>query len=304
MCVILGLLFDRVFGELRRGHPLVGFGRIANWLERWLRSELDSVVTEKGKGIVALILIVAPVTVFSHFLVISCSSPLVLFAASVVVVYFVVGARALSEHASVVSDALTAGDIDKARAKTALMVSRDTAVMNENEITKAVVESVLENGNDSVLAPIFWFVVGGIPGAVAYRLINTLDAMWGYRNSRYCNFGWASARADDLVNFIPARLCALSYALVGDFNCATRCWRTQASQCDSPNAGPVMAAGAGALNIELGGCATYDGKLRQKPKLGAGRTATKNDIVAALNLLQRAALLWILIFFVFTLGFL
>jgi len=155
------------------------------------------------------------------------------------------------------------------------------------------VESILENGNDAIFAALFWFLIAGIPGIVAYRLINTLDAMWGYRNQRYLYFGRVAARLDDLVNFIPARLTALTYALLGHRSQALRCWQQQAKYHDSPNAGPVMAAGAGALNLALGGPACYDGHWHQRPVLGCGNAPESEDINRALRLISKSILVWL-----------
>jgi adenosylcobinamide-phosphate synthase len=119
--------------------------------------------------------------------------------------------------------------------------------------------------------------------------------MWGYRTARYERFGWAAARIDDLLNFLPARLAAFTYALCGHFAGAWRCWRAQAAQWDSPNAGPVMAAGAGALGVRLGGAAPYDGAWEDRPELGEGAAPDADAIRRALRLLQRSVALWLLL---------
>lgn len=126
-----------------------------------------------------------------------------------------------------------------------------------------------------------------------FRLANTLDAMWGYRTPRYLQFGWAAARIDDLLNFLPARLTALSYALLGRTRPALACWRSQAPGWDSPNAGPVMAAGAGALGVRLGGTARYHGHEELRPPLGEGRAPDLAALHGALALVRRGAWLWL-----------
>ena len=212
---------------------------------------------------------------------------------NILLLYFAIGWKSLGVHAKRVQSALIANNLPDARHQVGMLVSRDTTQLEQGDIAKATIESVLENGNDAVFATIFWFVVAGAPGAIAYRLVNTLDAMWGYRNARYQNFGWAAARLDDALNYIPARLTALSYAIVGQRQIALRCWKTQGANWKSPNAGPVMAAGAGSLGISLGGAAWYHGKLEQRPILGEGRDPNANDIDRAILLIQRAIVLWL-----------
>ena len=162
-------------------------------------------------------------------------------------------------------------------------------------MARAGTESVLENGNDAVFGALFWFMLGGAGGVLLFRLANTLDAMWGYRTPRYLRFGWAAARIDDALNALPARLTALTYAVLGNTRCALKCWRTQAAAWDSPNAGPVMAAGAGALGVALGGGAHYHGQWEQRPPLGAGRTPDAGAIRAAITLVRRGSVLWLAI---------
>src|SRR5690606_36271342 len=142
--------------------------------------------------------------------------------------YLAIGQRSLLEDGQAVASALRLGDLTAAHAAVARMVSRDTASLDEQGVARAACESVLENGNDALFATLFWFCLLGAPGAVLYRLANTLDAMWGYRTAELERFGWAAARIDDLLNYLPARLVALSYALLGNTWRALRCWQLQA----------------------------------------------------------------------------
>ncbi len=189
------------------------------------------------------------------------------------------------------------GDLVKARLSVSMIVSRDTSSLDEKGIATAATESVLENGGDAIFSALFWFLIFGVPGVVMYRLSNTLDAMWGYKSARLLHFGWCAARIDDVLNFIPARLTALSYALVGNTKLAIQCWRRQGLNWKSPNAGPVMAAGAGALNVSLGGAAQYHSQMQHRPDLGPSdilaKQATGKSIVNACRLVNRAILIWI-----------
>jgi adenosylcobinamide-phosphate synthase len=220
----------------------------------------------------------------------------------VLLLWFALGAKSLRQHIAPIARALSLGDIDDARRLTSRIVSRDTSNADENALSRAAVESALENGNDAIFGALFWFAIAGGPGALMFRLANTLDAMWGYRTPRYLRFGWAAARFDDVLNFIPARLTAASYALTGDTGMAWHCWRSQARAWDSPNAGPVMASGAGSLNVLIGGAAVYHGVLEHRPTLGAGHDATPRHVVAALRLVERSTLLWLATLLVFALS--
>lgn len=295
LLVAAAVAVDMLLGEPRRGHPLVGFGRYASWLEERLHpGPLASPTQTRRRGLIALVLAVLPFTLLTLALLWWLARwPLVAAAAQVLLLYFTIGHRSLHEHARAVRLALRHDDLAGARDAVGRIVSRDCRQMNETQIAAATVESVLENGSDAVFGALFWFAVLGAPGAVTYRLINTLDAMWGYRTPRHLHFGFGAATLDDAVNALPARLTALSYALAAGSTRALVCWREQAPAWDSPNGGPVMAAGAGALGLRLGGPALYHGKLKQRPPLGEGRMPRAEDIRRALALLLRALSLWI-----------
>ena len=297
--ILAGAAFvDHLLGEPRRWHPLVGFGRLATKLERTLNRTLSpekSPFSLRIRGLLGWTLMVVPFSFGAWYL---CQLRVIGPVLAGVLLYFAIGARSLAQHAEAVSNALRGGNLEEARCQVGLIVSRDTDSLNETEIVRAACESVLENGNDAIFAAVFWFFVLGAPGAVLYRLANTLDAMWGYRTPRYRYFGWAAARIDDALNWMPARFTALTYALLGETRNALRCWATQAKHWYSPNAGPVMAAGAGALGVELGGAARYHGELKSRPVLGSGRTPQEEHIKRAVRLVQRGFILWIAMAFV------
>ena len=282
LVIAAALLLDRLFGEPRRLHPLVGFGRYAGWLERRLNRD------GRVAGVMALLLAVVPFVAMT--LLVPAGWPVV--GAEVLLLYLAVGARSLTEHGAAVTEALEAGDLPRARERVGWMVSREVSEADEPAVARAAVESLLENGNDALFGALFWFLLAGAPGVVAYRLVNTLDAMWGYRNERFARFGWAAARLDDLMNYLPARLAAASYGVVGRA-AAWRCWARQAAAWEGINPGVVMAAGAGALGVRLGGGARYHGRWRERPELGEGRVPGAADIRRAATLVQRAALLWL-----------
>lgn len=280
-----GVLLDFALGEVRRWHPLIGFGNLVYAIER----RLNRGGARFWRGALAWLLAVVPLVALTTW---TCGA--LGLAAHAVTLYFCIGLRSLRDHNLPIAKALAGGDLAQARLLTARIVSRDTREANAADLAKASAESLLENGNDAVFGALFWFVLFGAPGAVLFRLANTLDAMWGYRNERFRHFGWAAARLDDALNYLPARLTALTYATGGFTGRALRCWRTQAPRWDSPNAGPVMAAGAGSLGLELGGAAIYHGALESRPRLGEGRPATPSDIGRALALVERGLLAWLL----------
>ncbi|WP_028240830.1 adenosylcobinamide-phosphate synthase CbiB [Stutzerimonas azotifigens] len=288
LAVAAALLLDLLFGEPRRAHPLVAFGSLADRIERRLNGADGR--GWRSHGVTAWCLAVLPPVLAAWLLSLL---PGVGWLVEVALLYLALGLRSLGDHVLPIVQALREGDLAQARRWVGRIVSRDTAALDEAGVARAATESVLENGSDAVFAALFWFAVAGAPGVVLYRLSNTLDAMWGYRIERYERFGWAAARIDDLLNLIPARLAALTYALLGRTRTALRCWARQARAWDSPNAGPVMAAGAGALGVSLGGPAIYHGVAHLRPALGEGPAPDARDIERALDLVWGGVGLWL-----------
>ena len=290
LAALAAVMLDRLLGEPRRFHPLVGFGTLAAAIEKRLNRR------SIASGLIGWALAVLPWVALAFAL-----RPFAPFAVDVALLYFALGAQSLGEHAEAVARPLAAGRLDEARRRVGWMVSRDTTQLDESGVAKAGMESVLENGNDAIFGALFWFALLGGPGALLFRLANTLDAMWGYRTERYNLYGRFAARFDDLLNWLPARLTALSYALLGRTGNALACWRTQAPGWDSPNAGPVMAAGAGSLGVQRGGAAIYHGQLEQRPPLGNGPAPVAGDLARAVVLIRRSLWLWLAAFFVLAL---
>ena len=283
----LSALIDRIIGEPKRFHPLIGYGKLVDRIEAVLNRGPEKI----SKGTIAWTIAVLPITLLIWWLDTLIGG----WWLSILFGWLAIGWHSLRQHGLWVEQALEANNIDEARQKIGWLVSRETSELTPSEISKAGIESVLENGSDAIFAPLFWLAIGGAPAVVAYRLCNTLDAMWGYRNQRFEEFGKFSARVDDVLNIIPARLTAISYGLAGDFMGAIQAWRAQAGQWYSPNAGVVMAAGAGALGLKLGGDAIYHGKRKSRPILGSGRDAQVSDLSRALQLVDRSVYIWLFI---------
>ncbi len=288
LAMLAAVLLDAVLGEPRQAHPLVLFGRFAAAVEQRLHAD------RRGAGVLAWSLAVLPPVVLVA-LPMRAAPVWLAWGVQVVLLYACLGLRSLGEHAMPVAEALSADDLPAARQAVGRMVSRDTEVLGAAQVAAAATESVLENGNDAVFGALFWFAMLGAPGAVLFRLANTLDAMWGYRTPRFLRFGWAAACIDDGLNFVPARLTALTYVATGHAARAWRCWRTQARAWDSPNAGPVMAAGAGAIGVRLGGPTPYHGRWEERPVLGCGARADAGAIGRALQLVRRGVIAWLLV---------
>lgn len=302
---LTALVLDRWWGELQRGHPLVFFGRCASWLERRLNSSTSR--SSSGlllSGALAVLLAVLPWVIPVWWLAwwLGEQMGVLVWLFDSLVLYFALGRRSLLEHAMAVRDPLLKGDLAEARQATARIVSRETTTASEQDLVKAVVETSLENSNDAVFASLFWYAVAGSPGVVLHRLANTLDAMWGYRNERFLYFGRSAARLDDLLAFVPAQVLSLLFCLVaepGSRLAAFRAWWQRGWRWKSINAGSVMASGAAALGLSVGGAARYAHGTEKRPRLGCGRSPQPGDIEACFRLQHRAIALAVFILVVF-----
>ncbi len=301
LLIALALAFDYLLGEPQRYHPLVGFGRLVDAIE----VRMNGPQATSTDGIIGWCMAVIPLVLLVYLIDAALqTSGLLYLLWSLGILYLAIGWHSLIEHAGAVITPLMRGDLDSARLAVARIVSRDTATLDEAGIARGAIESVLENGADAIFAALFWFALLGVPGVLAYRLINTLDAMWGYKNERYLRFGWMAARVDDVVNYIPAQLTALSYALLGSHRAqAFACWKSQGMSWKSPNAGPVMAAGAGAINVSVGGNETYHGEQQQRSVLGPALDERTRPSAAALErscrLVNRSIALWLIVIALF-----
>jgi adenosylcobinamide-phosphate synthase len=286
--IVVGFALDRTLGEPPvRVHPIVGFGSLMNRAERLLYRDSQYAgiaMCATGVGIGAATGVIA-------------SRLLGNTSATALSVAVCVAGKMLTDEASHVAEALQRGDLDAAKTRVIALVGRSPEDLTEPEITRAVIESLAENTVDAVIASVVWAAIGGAPAVLAHRAINTLDAMVGHHSPRYENFGWASAKLDDVVNWLPARIAALAVALVYPSKArqVRRIIRRDAPQHPSPNGGVIEAAFAGALGLTLGGTNRYGARVEERGRLGDGRTPEVNDVARAIRLSRQIGMLCALI---------
>ncbi|MFU8862737.1 MAG: adenosylcobinamide-phosphate synthase CbiB [Rhodobacterales bacterium] len=281
MTVILAMLLDAVLGEprwlwSRAPHPAVLMGRIIGWAD----ARFNTGASRRAKG--AAVMLALGIAALLTGSLLTALGPVV----EVIVAAILIAQRSLVDHVLAVAHGLRAG-LSEGRAAVAMIVSRDTAAMDQSAVARAAIESAAENMSDGVVAPLFWFAVAGLPGLLLYKITNTADSMIGYRTPRHEAFGWAAARFDDLLNLIPARATALLIAVTQG---GLRDWRgivADAGLHRSPNAGWPEAAMARALGIALSGPRAYDGRMQDFSYVNAtGRKPLlAQDIEAAVRVL-------------------
>jgi adenosylcobinamide-phosphate synthase len=282
--IIAGVMADALLGDPARGHPVALFGRAAQAAEARIYTGSRARGTAYTACCVALA--VTPALAAGRL----CRGrPAAALAATAGWTWAVTGAKSLAIEADRIRGALAAGDLARARRLLPNLCGRDPAQLDAAGLARAVVESVAENCSDAIVAPLLWGALAGNAGLAGYRAVNTLDAMVGHHSARYEQFGWASARLDDVASWLPARITALLTAACapvvgGQPRTAWQIAREHGPRHPSPNAGWCEAAFAGALGVRLGGKLSYDGRAEDRPELGTGRPPQPADIARAVTL--------------------
>ena len=281
--VALALILDALLGEpnwlwSRVPHPAVLMGRAVSFADDLLNAKA------KRDGVVAIVALVAVAMLIGLILQLLPGAW-----AEVIVGAVLLAQRSLVDHVAAVANNLRISVKDGQEA-VAMIVGRETAQMDEAAVSRAAIESGAENFSDGVIAPLFWFVLAGLPGLIAYKMINTADSMIGYRTEKYEQFGWAAAKLDDIVNWVPARLTALLIRTAARHRASWSAIRADAALHRSPNAGWPEAAMAPAIGVALSGPRAYDGEMQDFPWVNAGgrKNADPDDIEASIVLLWQA----------------
>ncbi len=299
---LCALVLESVIGypdrlNKRIPHPVIWFGRLISSFDNKFNLKTDSSSLQKRKGFVSLVFFVAIALTIG----LAIQGLFSLFGAVgflLLILFSTTGLAQLSldTHVQRVYKDLLKKDLAAARRSVSMIVGRDPENLSEEEVTTAALESLSESFNDGVVAPAFWLVVGGLPGLAVYKIVNTADSMIGHRDMKYKNFGWASAKFDDLLNYIPARISGLLIVISCRRGLTTML--RQAKLHDSPNAGWPESAMAGGLGIKLGGPATYSGEVLMRPVFGSGLTPSLKDFKKGIRISHVSHfLLWVLVLF-------
>lgn len=296
---LIALGADAVIGDpdwlwRRFAHPVAMIGRIITTFDRALNRETSSPARRKLFGIVTILLLVIAALIVGYAVEATIPRGVAGNIVLGLLAAMLIAQRSLYQHVARVHAAFSTGGLTAAREAVSLIVGRDPNSLDESGVGRAAIESCAENFSDGVVAPTFWLALFGLPGLLAYKAINTADSMIGHRSDKYSEFGWASARLDDVVNLVPARLSGLLLALAalaarGSIASALKTMRRDARQHRSPNAGWPESAMAGALGIKLAGPRRYAEGMVDDPYLNAdGRDATPADIRRALRMMAAA----------------
>ena len=301
--LFLALGLDAVLGEMAWlfrliPHPVVVIGRAIARLDRRLNRPERSERARGRRGVLLVAMLVGAAVLVGGALSFVARVLPHAWMVEVLVAATLLAQRGLFEHVDDVARALQHNGLEAGRYAVSRIVGRDPSSLDEHGVCRAAIESLAENFSDAVVAPAFWYVLFGLPGLLAYKVVNTLDSMVGHRNDKYRAFGWPSARLDDVMNLVPARLSGLIIALAALVAVRGNPWRalatmaTDARHHPSPNSGWPEAAMAGALGLALGGPRKYPGLVVDQKWIGKGRArATFADIDRALHLFSAACLM-------------
>ncbi len=290
-----GFLLDKILGDPQwLPHPIVAFGNSISFFTKKLNKGKHRIL----KGAITAILLIAVTFIFFFFLIKYSYqvSSILGIAIEALFVFFGLAGTTLVKEGKAVFQALDES-LEAGKKQVGRIVGRDTSELRENEIKAATLETLAENLSDGVTAPLFWFALAGVPGMMAYKMVNTLDSMIGYKNEKYLLFGRIAARIDDFANFIPARITALLMAACAGSTRAFRFILKYGNAHSSPNAGYPEAALAGALDVTFGGAHLYFGEWVPKPTIGeTKRDFNKNDLINTVKIVRRTEVAFVLLF--------
>ncbi len=267
LALIIGFILDTIIGDpYKMPHPIKLFGNLIAAFERKLNEGKEKFL----KGVISTLILVSSVWIFFYFLLkIISPYPIATLVVTSVFVFYGIANHMLIKEGLKVEKALRNQGLDAGRKAVSMIVGRETGKLTTNQIRKAVLETISENLSDGVIAPLFYYALGGIPAMMAYKMINTLDSMIGYKNDRYKEFGYFAAKLDDVANFIPARITALLMVAITFSLRGLKFIFKYGNKHSSPNAGYPEAALAGIINVQFGGPNYYHGKLVEKPYIGS-----------------------------------
>ncbi len=290
----IGLIVDLIIGDPSfYPHPVVLIGGLINFLEKILLNKKNNDYIKKAKGVLLVITVLLITFFITYFLIYLFKQlPYILnIMANGLLLSTTIAVKGLRDSAYKIYKKLKENNLDESKKMLSFIVSRDTEHLNKEETIKGTIETVAENTSDAIIAPIFYFLIGGPILSVIYKAVNTMDSMLGYKNEKYYYFGWAAAKLDDLANYIPSRLTALLFIAASflknyNYKGAIEVVRKDAKKHASPNAGYPEAAVAGALGIKLGGPSRYFNKIVDKAALGIGSVdINTNQIKKTINLM-------------------
>lgn len=300
---VAAFLIDALIGDPRsKLHPVVLMGNLISLLEKFLRRDNDGYVKKICMGGILVTVVLAVsygIGVLILLLVSLTGSYTLKIFVEAIVLSFMISPRSLADAGREIYFLLTAENLIEARRKVGWIVGRDTDYLNEAEVVRATVETVSENTVDGIISPLFYFAIGGLPLAIAYRAVNTMDSMIGYKNEKYIYFGRVAARLDDIANFIPARLTAILFIAAAlilnlDYKNAYEMMLRDADKHPSPNGGYAEATVAGALNIQLGGINSYFGVPHFRAYMGDPiEPLNANHILLTIRLMYTATIIFL-----------